>query len=591
MKTRILSLALVLMLALTSVVGCSTTTNPEDSDNQGENEQASGTKFTAGTYTSTTTGRNGELKLSVTVSDDKIEDIEILEHSETATICETPLNQIPETIIADQTLDVDMVSGATITSVAVVNAVRDALEQAGADIDSLSEPVEKEITPAEDVETEIVIVGAGSAGMIAAIKAAEAGKDVLLVEKQGFLGGGDTMFASTSIRAGGTRFQEDLEGQTGEDFYKYLEAKGQEYYPDVVSYETLRTYAEKSGEMVNWLTDLGVPFGSVIESSFSIKTLDGSAPGTHIVKALGNRIDELGIEYRLNTKATSILMDDGEAVGVEVEGPDGNYNINAQATIICTGGYANNPDLVAEYAPQWSNRPTTGASSLTGDGILMAEEIGAKITNMDQVKANPLCYVYKGTGVSLTAITDYCVLINHEGNRFVDESAGTVTSRSEAMMEQTNNEAYSVFDQTVIDDLALMSGYNDSGYFLSADSLEELADLMDVDKETFLATMEAYQTAGETGEDKEFNRDITDPIDTPKYYAALVTPSMQSTYGGITVDIDGRVIDTNDQVIPGLYAAGATSGHSACAGSVGAALIVAVVFGDVVGETAAAEIN
>lgn len=586
MKKRGISLILTLLLILTSITGCTTTNDIEP-----PGEQTSETKFKAGTYTATTTGRNGELKLSVTVSNDKIEEIEILEHNETATISETPFTQIPEAIIANQTLAVDTISGATITSVAVMNAVRDALEQAGADIEALKEPVEKEITSSEDVETEIVVVGAGCAGMIAAIRAAEAGKKVLLVEKQGFLGGGDTMFASTSIRAGGSRFQENLEGQTTDDFYKYLEAQGQKYYPDVVSYETLKTYSARSGQMVDWLTDLGVPFGSVIESSFSIKTTDGSAPGTHIVKALSNRIDELGIEYRVNTKANSILMNNGEVVGVEVEDPNGKYTINAKGTIICTGGYSNNPDLVAKYAPQWSNRPTTGAQSATGDGIIMAEQIGAKITNMDQVKANPLCYVYKGTGVSLTAITDYCLLINHEGKRFVDESAGTVTSRAEAMMEQTDNEAYAVFDQTVIDELALMSGYNDSGYFLSADSFEELADQMNVDKKTFLSTMEAYKTAGETGDDKEFNRNITDPIDTPKYYAALVTPSMQSTYGGITVDNDCRVIDTNDQVIPGLYAAGATSGHGACAGSVGAALIVGVVFGSVAGETAAAEIN
>lgn len=425
--------------------------------------------------------------------------------------------------------------------------------------------------------------------MTAAIKAAEAGAQVLVVEKQGFLGGGDSMFSSTSIRAGGSRFQQE-EGQSADDFYNYLEAQALKYRPDVCDLEAVRIYADRSGEIVDWLTDLGVPYGSVVPSSFSVKTTDGSAPGSHNIRALSERLAALGVESRVNTKATSILMEDGKAAGVVVEGPGGSYEIRAKATIICTGGYSNNLDLVAKYAPAWLNRPTTGAPSCTGDGILMAEAIGAKITNMDQVKANALCYVMGGAGISLTAITDYAVLINHEGQRFMNERGGTVISRAEELMKQTDNEAYAVFDQTVIDELKLIAGYNDSGYFYSADTLEELAAQLDVDQAAFLSTMAAYQEAGATGHDEAFDKEIYDPIDSPKYYAALVTPSMQSTYGGITVDHSCRVLDNNDAIIPGLYAAGATSGHSCCAGEVGAALIVAFVYGAIAGETAAAEI-
>ena len=112
-------------------------------------------------------------------------------------------------------------------------------------------------------------------------------------------------------------------------------------------------------------------------------------------------------------------------------------------------------------------------------------------------------------------------------------------------MKQSDHEAYAVFDQTVIDELKLISGYNDCGYFMKADSFEELADQMDVDKDAFLATMAAYTEAGQTGEDKAFGRDITDPVDTPPYYAALVTPSMQSSYGGITTDHSCHVLDVS----------------------------------------------
>ena len=546
--------------------------------------------FTPGTYTGTSNGRNGPITVEVTVDDTQITDIQVISHRETATLSDAPLTQVPADIIKYQSLDVDAVTGATLTSMGVKAAIRDALEQAGGNMTLLNAHVEKEYPVYTDNDFDIVVVGAGAAGMTAAIRAAEAGANVLIVEKQGFLGGGDSMFSSTSIRAGGSQFQTG-EDESAEAFYNYLEAQALQYRPDVCDLEAVKIYADRSGSIVDWLTSIGVPYGNVVKKSFSVKIQDGSAPGTHNIKALRDEVNRLGIEYRVNTKATKILMEDGKAVGITVEDKNGSYDITAKATIIATGGYSNNTELVEKYAPAWANRPTTGAPSATGDGILMAEEIGAKITNMDQVKANALCYVYYGTGISLTAITTYAVLINHEGHRFVDESGGTVISRAEALMAQTDHEAYAVFDQTVIDELALISGYNDTGYFLKGETFEELADQMpDVDREAFLETMANYMEYGKTGEDKEFGRDITDPIDTPTYYAAKVTPSMQSTYGGITVDHECHVLDVNDNIIPGLYAAGATSGHSCCAGEVGAALIVAFVYGEIAGQTAAAEI-
>jgi len=552
-------------------------------------EPAPAPVFTAGEYTASTMGRNGALEVKVTVDDTSILSVEVLSHKETATLSDTPIAQIPADIVKYQTLDVDVVTGATLTSSAILRAAAQALTEAGGSADVIYKAVEKETVEHTDTTVDIVVVGAGSAGMTAAIKAAEAGAKVLIVEKQGFLGGGDSMFSSTSIRAGGSQFQ-TAPHQSEEAFYDYLAKAGAKHRPDTVDYDALRIYAMRSGEIVDWLVELGVPYGNVVDSSFSVKTTDGSAPGTHNIKALANRVNELGIEYRVNTKATEILMDNGTAVGVRVNDGDCEYNINAKATIICTGGYSNNPDLVAKYAPDWTNRPTTGAPSCTGDGILMAEAIGAKITNMDQVKANALCYVLNGVGISLTAITSYSVVINHEGERFMDENAGTVVGRATELMKQTNHEGYAVFDQTTIDTLALISGYNDSGYFMKADTLEELADMMGVDKDTFVATMDAYNKEAAASQEPGYESAKKEVIVDAPYYAALVTPSMQSSYGGITVDHNSRVLDVNDNIIPGLYAAGATSGHSCCAGEVGAALIVCFVYGAIAGETAAAAI-
>ena len=600
---RIISI-LLSMVMLFSLMACTTT--PAKTDPPAKTDapvetaapveteeptETDGQSYTAGTYTAETSGRNGKMVISVTVDETSITAVEVTEHVETATLCDTPLTQIPAQIVKYQSLDVDAITGATLTSYAVIRGAEEALKEAGADINALNQPVEKEKVVYGETDTEIVVVGAGSAGMTAAIRAAEAGAKVLLVEKQGFLGGGDSMFSSTSLRAGGSSLQTG-EGESTEDFYKYLEAQAMEYRPDVCDLEAVRIYAERSGRITDWLIELGVPYGTVTKSSFSVITEDGSAPGSHNMRVLANRVEELGIEYRVDTTATAILMDDGAAVGITVKDPNGTYNINASAVIVCTGGYSNNLDLVGKYAPDWLNRPTTGAPSCTGDGILMAEAIGAKITNMDQVKANALCYELGGVGISLTAITPYAVLINRDGMRFMNESGGTVISRAEGVMKQPENEAYAVFDETVIEKLKLMKGYNDSGYFLSADSIEELAELLEnTDKEAFIATMNAYIESSKEGYDADFDKEIVNPIGKPKYYAVRVTPSMQSTYGGITTDHSARVLDVNDNIIPGLYAAGATSGHGCCAGEVGAALIVAFAFGEIAGETAAAELQ
>ncbi|MEL1136514.1 flavocytochrome c [Desulfitobacterium sp. THU1] len=588
---KMLSLFLCIAMLFT-LTACSSSATSNAAKDTGKEETSDGLSFTPGTYVAEAPGRNGILKLEVTVDESKILSVKVLEHSETARLSDAPIEVIPQKIVEGQTLKVDTIAGASLTSGAILAAAKDALIKAGGDINKLMKDVAKEKVEVKDAETEIVIVGAGASGMIASIKAAAAGKKVILVEKMGMLGGGDTMMASTLLNAAGSSVQEKLNipNSSAEDFYKQLDGIAtQKKMP--ADRTTLKTYADRSGTMVDWLVELGVPFGR-ITNTFQHKIEDGSAPGTHIVTALSKELDRLNVDYRLNTKATSIIMEDGKATGIEVETPDGNYKIKAKAVIMTTGGFSNNPELLAKYNPTWLNRPTTGSASLTGDGIIMAEKIGAALYNMDQVKANYLAHIIDdGSAVSLTAINNHTVLINHDGKRFVNEDHGSINYKSEQMMKQKGSEAYAVFDQTVIEDLKLMKGYNDSGYFISADTLEELADKIDVNKENFLKTMKDYQTYATTGVDKEFGRKISDPIDKSKYYAALVTPSMQSTYGGIKVDKTGHVISTEEKVIPGLYAAGSTSGHGAAAGEVGYALIVAVVYGDVVGEAVVADLK
>lgn len=581
MKTRIIGLLLAAMFFAASAFSAFAQAAPDKPGN---------VRFKPGTYQAEVNGRNGLVKVEVTVDATRILAVKVIEHKETAGLSDAPVNQLPKTIVEKQSLAVDAIAGATHTSNAVLAGVKAALVKAGANIDALMvKPVEKKAI-ARDAQTDIVVIGAGAAGMISALTATYAGQKVLLIEKQGMLGGGDSMLSSTFLRGAGSSLPGD--NSTADGFYNYLiDISNKKKFP--VNKTTLRTYADRSGKLIDWLVKLGVPYKTQFDKTpYSYVTKDGSAPGPHMMAALSKEIKARNVEYRLNTKATSIIMDGGKATGITVEGPDGKYSIKAKAVILATGGFSANKALLAKFNPTWINRPTTGAKSLTGDGIIMAQAAGSALYNMDQVKANYLCHVLPdGSGVSLTAITNYIVLVNHEGKRFVDEMHPSINRKSEVMMKQTKHEAYAVFDQTVIDKIKLMSGYNDSGYFKSADTLEELAGKIDVDKAAFLKTMKDYLAYRKAGKDLEFGRKNMEPIERKKFYAALVTPAMQSTYGGVKVDDGGRVVNTEDKVIPGLYAAGSTSGHGAGAGEVGHALIVAVVYGQVVAETAVADLK
>lgn len=353
----------------------------------------------------------------------------------------------------------------------------------------------------------------------------------------------------------------------------------------------VETYARRGGEIIDWLEQLGVPFGRFQEDKYFHITKDGSAPGPHIMKALKAEVEKQGIPYRLNSKVTEILSDHGKAIGVEVSTPEGKYKVLSKAVIVATGGFSASPELLKRYAPDWIGRPTTGASSLTGDGIRMAQAIGADTASMEQIKVNYLCHpLTKKDGVSLTAITPYTVLINHDGKRFVDENHPSINCKSKAMMKQPKHEAYAVVDQKAMDNLKLMRNYAEAGYFVKADTIPELAKKLDVNQKAFIETMDAYIKDCKEGlkNDKAFGRKIQYPMLNPPYYAALVTPSMQSTYGGIKTNTKAEALDTKGHVIPGLYAAGAASGHEAYANEVGFAAIIGLTYGRIAGENAAA---
>lgn len=553
---------------------------------------AAAVSYTPGTYEGEAIGRNGPVKVQVTVTKDRIESIRVVSHNESAGLSDAPINTLPKTIVDKQSLAVDVFSGATFSSKAVIGAVENALKKATKDIKPLliAPAVTAAVKPPKDETVDVLVVGSGISGMVAGITAAEKGSNVLIIEKQGMLGAGDSMNISTGITAGGSRLikQLGIENATAKDYADFL-VKQAAAKKVPINEKNVRTYAMRGGELVDWLMDLGVPFGRFQKDKWFHITKDGSAPGPHIVRALSKKIADDNINYRLNSQVVDLLMKDGKVVGATVKTGAGSYKVNAKAVVMATGGFSASHELVKKWAPEWVGRPTTGAVSLTGDGILMAQKVGAQTVAMREIKANYLCHPLTARdGVSLTAITPYNILINHEGKRFVDEGHASINFKSRAMMKQTGHEAYAIVDQTAMDNLKLMRNYAAAGYFVKANTVEELASKLKVDQKAFIKTMKDYMAACQAGKDPEFNRRIQYPIAKAPFYAALVTPSMQSTYGGIKTDEKAQALNADNKPIAGLYAAGATSGHEAYANEVGFAAIIGLVYGKIAGENAAA---
>ena len=551
-------------------------------------------EFVPGKYIGEANGRNGPMKVEVTVNQNKITNIQVLSHRESAGLSDAPLTQLPKEIIDRQTLKVDNIAGATFSSQGLIKATQNALSKATKDLSPLllTTLPAKAKKAMKDEKADIVVIGSGIAGLTAAIAAKEKGSNVLVIEKQGMLGAGDSMNISTGITAGGSKFIQEhgIKGKSTQDYVDHLMKQAKDKGIPI-NKANVETYARRGGEIIDWLEQLGVPFGRFQEDKYFHITKDGSAPGPHIMKALKAEVEKQGIPYRLNSKVTEIVSDHGKAVGVEVSTPEGKYKVLSKAVIVATGGFSASPELLKRYAPDWIGRPTTGASSLTGDGIRMAQAIGADTASMEQIKVNYLCHpLTKKDGVSLTAITPYTVLINHDGKRFVDENHPSINFKSKAMMKQPKHEAYAVVDQKAMDNLKLMRNYADAGYFVKADTIPELAKKLDVNQKAFIETMDDYIKDCKEGlkNDKAFGRKIQYPMLNPPYYAALVTPSMQSTYGGIRTNTKAEALDTKGHVIPGLYAAGAASGHEAYANEVGFAAIIGLTYGRIAGENAAA---
>ncbi len=594
----------------------------------------------SGDFTGTAKGMGGDVTVTLTLEDGKITGCTAEGADETEGIGTLALDQLPGAIAESGSIAVDGVAGATITSDAIKEAAAAALTAAGLNADDYKTAVENGGEKAEDstVDADVVIVGAGGAGMTAAITAAEEGKNVVILESQAMVGG-NSVRATGGMNAGKTVYQDENEFGESAGVEKTLKTAAEKYadnetitalaktvseqwaeyqknptgYFDSVELMELdtmiggkgindpalvETLCSNSADAIDWLDEHGITLHNV--SSFggaSVKRIhrpvdaDGKvvSVGSYMIPLLQENCEKAGVQILLNTTANEILTDaSGAAVGVKATGSTGEtVTVNAKAVVLTTGGFGANLDMVVEYKPELKGFMTTNAAGAQGQGIEMATAIGAGTVDMDQIQIHPTVEANTAALITEGLRGDGAVLINAEGKRFIDE-VGTRDVVSAAEIAQTGSYSWLVVDQAMADASSVIQGYIKKGYTVTGETYEELGKAMGVDEAAFAETMKTWNGYVAAKNDPDFGRtSFANPLDTAPYYAIKVTAGVHHTMGGLTINTNTEVLKEDGTVIPGLFAAGEVTGGVHGANRLGGnAVADFTVFGRIAGKAA-----
>ena len=593
----------------------------------------------SGDFTGTAKGFGGDVSVTLTLTDGAITGCTAEGKDETEGVGSQAIAKMPGEIAESGSIAVDGVSGATITSTAIKEAAAAALTAAGLNPDDYKTAVEKDAA-AEDstVDADVVVVGAGGAGMTAAITAAAEGKTVVILESQSMVGG-NSVRATGGMNAGKTVYQDENEFGESAGVEKTLKTAAEKYadnktitalaktvseqwaayqanptgYFDSVELmeldtmiggkgindpELVETLCANSADAIDWLDEHGITLHNV--SSFggaSVKRIhrpvnaEGKtvSVGSYMIPLLQENCEKAGVKMMLDTTATEILTDaNGAAVGVKATGASGEtVTVNAKAVVLATGGFGANLDMVVKYKPELKGFMTTNAPGIQGQGIEMAEAIGAATVDMDQIQIHPTVEANTAALITEGLRGDGAILINEEGQRFIDE-VGTRDVVSAAEIAQTGSYSWLVVDQAMADASSVIQGYIKKGYTVTGATYEELGKAMGVDAAAFAETMEKWNGCVEAKNDPDFGRtSFANPLNTAPYYAVKVTAGVHHTMGGLKINANTEVLNEKGEVIPGLFAAGEVTGGVHGANRLGGnAVADFTVFGRIAGAAA-----
>lgn len=589
---------IITLLLAFALVGCGSSSTPTTTST-----------FKAGTYTATSNGNNGPVTVSVTFSDSEISSVEVTDQSETPSIAEVALATIPEEIVKQQSIGVDIVTGSTKTSNAILNAVEDCIIQAGAN----PEDFKKKEATSESVEdrtttVDVLVIGGGGTGLSAAMSAIDNGAEsVMVVEKLGRLGG-STSVSGAVVAAEDTYYTREAGIETDYDAWlaewkassdSDIGVLGKD--PGYPTYDRVSQYFKEVGETVDWLQDEGVAtwveypyFPGMKYQVPDYLITDGAADpegGHYLIEHMDSWLEEHNADIRLNTSGTKLLTNEnGDVIGATVEDKSGSYDVYTnKGVVLATGGFAASKEMMEEYLPQfadWIDLTTAGAGD-TGDGMRMAQEVGGVMytdpyvitlgSTSRNATLNPFCM-----SVNLW----YRMVVNSEGKRFFDEG-GMPYQATVALSQTSDGVAWAISDSSYTQ-VDLLEAAVDGKEVVKADTIEDLAVAMGVDAKTLEESIEKYNNAAESGVDSEFgkNADYISSISKAPYYAVRIYVCTGGTIAGVKTNSEYQVIKEDGTAIKGLYAGGETSNREmyAYAYSSGSGVGYALASGHSIGE-------
>ena len=535
-----------------------------------------------GVYEGSANGMGGAVKVAVTVEDGKISDVEVLEHKETAGISDPAIEQIPQAIVEAQSTDVEAVTGATVTSEAITEAVAAALSGEGTE-----EAGELEIT----IEPDVIVVGAGMAGLSASVRAAELGANVLVLE-QNYRVGGSANTAGGSISGAGYKIQKaaGIEDSPELFYQDFVTLGGEEF----MNTEIAKVHAERSGAAIDWLQeDVGVEFSDKVDSG-SYLTMDinrvtytaggaSSGGGSYFVKGLSDKlqsyIDAGTVQLCLDTLVTDIVLNDnGDVTGVMV----GDKEISAPSTIIATGGYGYCERWLKEF--NFTNITSNDPNTAIGSGYDFARKAGAAFDNMNYSSCYGGSVPVTGFQASLRCNINYngSVWINTNGDRVFNEPKATSMDKRTVWRTSDQNIIYVVFAENMMtEDKPLFTGMMsnsapftteekiaeliEKGYVFKADTIAELAEK--IGAPNLEATLTKYDEDVAKGEDSVFGRtDNLLSFEEGPYYAVYTVPYLMMTAGGPRINGQGQLMREDGTAVGNVYLAGEIIGSANIAG-------------------------
>ena len=558
-----------------------------------------------GTYTASANGRNGEVKVTATFKDGKLASV-YANSEESRNIGNSAIEILTSRALRSQSLNLDTVTGATLTSFAFTSALEDCYAQAGADTKALEkgEPGREE-APAIDEDCDVVVVGTGGAALAAAVTAAEQGASVVMLDKMDIYGG-NTNAGEGTLNAPDPARQDPMGIEDSPDkFYEDTYEGGDEKADP----ELVRILADNATDAVYWMQGHGLVYNDEVftaiggkwQRGHSVKVQrNGEQGGSYYVSCLMDCARRLGVKVYTDAKVEALSQGaDGKVNGVTGTRPSSgaSVKVTARSVVMATGGYAQNAQLAKQYDTRVTDSmPSSNVCSSTGDGLPIVEAVGAGLKNMELVQIHPLGDPQNGGVATFVGnwlgVEDY-VFVNDDAKRFTAED-GRRDEIANAILEQPNDEMWLIVDSTDIDAdrQSQIDELVSTGHSFRADSVEDLGDQIGVDPATLADTIDEYNACIDGGKDTMVDPGkqlLGDKVSDGPFFASKRIPTIHYTMGGMAINTDAQVTTEDGQAIANLFGCGECTGGIQGGNRLGGnSFTDLIVFGRIAGASAAA---